>query len=181
MSKLGPRQGAALLAAAMLTGCMSGRASLLATQGGQGSASGSRDGATSLIGPSRSLASSGNVGSPLAGAGRGASATPAALRISTRLGQIQASANLTAPAPSAGTLRASGGVAASAGRLAAAGQTSLAINPTLAPASSVGASVAAVSQPLNVAAAAQAGSTTAVKSTAKLKAASIGVTVHAGP
>ena len=121
------------------------------------------------------------MASPLAGG----PVTPAGLRISTGLGQVQASANLMAPSPSAGPIRASSSVAAGVGPLAAAGQTSLAITPTLAPASSVGASVAAVSQPLNVAAAAQtgvrSGSTTAVKSTVKLKAAGVGVSVHVGP
>ena len=184
MSQFGRRLGAASLAAVTPAGCMSGRPSLLATQVARG---GAARGLTSLadssasLGPSRSLASSANA-SPLTGASVGASVTPAALRIST---QVQASANLMAPSPSAGPIQASSRVAAGVGTLAAAGQTSLAITPTLAPASSVGASVAAVSQPLNLAGAAQAGvqtgSTTAVRFAVKLKAAGIGVAVHVGP
>ena len=185
MSKFGPRLGAALLAAAALAGCMTGRASLLATQGGQAGAAQSSltgpAGANAPIGPSRFLAASGNVASP-PGSSRESSA---ALRVSTGLGPVRDSANLTAPAPSLGAIRASSGVSASAGQIAAAGRTNLAITPSLAPASSVGASVAAVSQPLNVAAAAQAGvhagSATTVKSTAKIKAVGIGVAVHVGP
>src|SRR6185312_9902564 len=101
-------------------------------------------------------------------------------RISTNLASAQAALNLTAPTPSsAPSARVSGVVGATTRTIAASGQTSLAITPTLAPASSVGASVAAVSQPLNVAAAAQASATTGSKSSAavkvKVKAAGVGL------
>ena len=193
MPKLGTGLAVAIVTAAMVTGCMSGRSSLLATQGASGGAASSATESTQssaltgsrLLGPGRALAVSGNRASTSLGPSTGL-ASGTALRLSTGLVSTRAAANLTPPSPSAGAARVSGAVAASTGALAAAGRTSLAITPTLAPASSVGASVAAVSQPLNVAAAARAGAaTTPSKTTAaanvKLKAAGVGVSVHVGP
>ena len=194
MSKLGRPVGTVVFAAAALAGCMTGRPSLLATQGGGGDADSEPSTSSSpttrspLLGPSRGMASSGNVSPAALGSSsaRRTSGATAALRISSGLTSLQAAANLTAPIPSSGrTARVSGAVAANTRTIAAAGQTSLAITPTLAPASSVGASVAAVSQPLNVAAGARASASTGSKTSAaanvKLKAAGVGVSVHVGP
>lgn len=170
MQGSGSRLGAMLVAAALLAGCMSGRSSLLATQGAGASRAG---GATPATLAGYPIGSSGNLGA--LGAASARRSGPASNQVSV---------GLVAPAPSVGGLRVSSGLAAAAGPVAATAGAGVSINPTLAPASSVGASVAAVSQPLNLAASAQVraktGSAQVLKSTVKIKAAGLGATVHVG-
>ena len=168
MSRLGQEFGVLVLAGAALAGCMSGRSSLLATHaGGEGAASLSSSplGEAYPVGPSRGLVAAGvNPSAASAHGARGAS--------------------LTAPAPSVGSLRVSGALAASTTPVTARTGAAVAITPSLAPAASVGASVAAVSEPLNVAAAAQvrtrsrSGST--VHAAVKVKTPALGAQVHVG-
>ena len=206
MSCSARRLGALVAAAAALSGCMTGRSSLLATHGGSFSVE-TADGLTSssIIGPSRALAASGNTGARAAGgnatlagssmtASRATAVRSAALtgptpittglRVSSSLVSAGVASNLLAPAPSAGRLKVATGVGAHAGPIGASTRLGVAITPALAPASAVGASVAAVSQPLNVAASAQAGSGKGAKSpvkvAVKIKAPVIGASVHVG-
>ncbi len=206
MSCSARRLGAMVGAAVALAGCMTGRSSLLATRGGSLSAE-AADGLTSssMIGPSRALAVSGNAGArPAANvslvtgssmtASRAAAARSAALtgpttistglRVSSSLVSAAVASNLLAPAPSAGRVRVAAGAGAHAGPVGASTRLGVAITPALAPASAVGASVAAVSQPLNVATSAQAGGGKGGRSPAKvavkIKAPVIGASVHVG-
>jgi len=188
MSNIGPRLGFVLMAAAALAGCMNGRSSLFATQGGSATNStnpfpGAPVGSSAPVGPSAALASSGYAdpaSSRLASA-----ATPVSLRSQAGLASAQAALNLTAPAPLMGSTRVSTRLAANVGPIAAAGRTSLAITPSLAPASSVGASVAAVSQPLNLAATARvgtkAGARTSVAASVKVKTSVVRAALHVAP
>ncbi len=175
-----------LLTAASLAGCMTGRASLLATQGaGSGAdAEALSSAGAALPDPRRGLAVSGNAGMGAAAlAGRGSAQAsggpPRVVPISARV-----TASLTAPSPSLGSLKVSAGLGASAGQVGAGGKTAVSITPALAPAAAVGASVAAVSQPLNGAAqghvGARAGRTAAVKAAVKVKTPLAGVQVHIG-
>jgi hypothetical protein len=178
MSKL--HLGVMLLAATALAGCMNGRASLFATQGVQGAGitnstnplAGAPIGASAPVGPSGALASSGDADPPSSPTRLASAATPVSLRVSAGLA-------------AAGSTRASTRLAANVGPIAVAGRTSLAITPSLAPASSVGASVAAVSQPLNLAATARVGARTGAKTSVaasvKVKTPVVGASLHVGP
>ena len=177
-----------LLVTATLTGlaltlgaCMSGRASLLATNAPRGTASleapgdaPSTSGRGGLLGPSRtstgSLASSGGAASVGLTGPVQAQANVGGLKLTGGLStSVASTASLTAP-----------GARASAG-------AGVSITPALAPAASVGASVAAVGQPLTVVASAK--TKTGVKAAAKglgahvqtgLGAAGVGASVHLG-
>ena len=212
MSCSARRLGILLAAAAALAGCMSGRSSLLATRGAAGDfATDAPSGlsSSSVIGPSRALAISGNAGARdgvtgqssafskstssaavsrattvRAAALTGPGTVTTGLRVSSGLVSAGVSSNLVAPAPSSGSLKVATGVNAHAGPVSTSTQVGVAITPTLAPASAVGASVAAVSQPLNVAASAQAGGRKGAKSpvkvAVKIKAPAIGANVRVG-
>lgn len=155
MSRRLPWAEAVLVGAALTsTGCMSGRASLLATNAARPAAALQGPGdlpaspGRTIIGPSRnatgSLASSG--GGAVLGLAAPAQASVGALKLT---GGLSASV-----APTAVSTRSTASLAAAGTRTSV--RTGVSITPTLAPAASVGASVAAVSQPLTVAASAKA-------------------------
>jgi hypothetical protein len=181
MPSLARRLGVLVLTGAALAGCMSGRSSLLATEEARGDVANAPDpplapiGGAYPVGPSRTLAASNNsVRASAIGRSAGlASTTPVSVRASTSLA-----------APTVGTLRVSSALAANTGAISTRGGVGVALTPTLAPASTVGASVAAVSEPLNAAVSVRTrtrvGSRTTVHAAVKVKTPVIGATVRVG-
>lgn len=187
MGSLARRLGVLVLTGAALAGCMSGRSSLLATEEARGGASNAPDppltpvGGAYPVGPSRALASSSNTARASA---LGGSTGASAIRASAVLASTASTSTSVRARASVGTLNVSSALAGAAGPVSTRAGVGVALTPTLAPASTVGASVAAVSAPLNTAVSAQArtrvGASTTVHAAVKVKTPVLSATVHVG-
>ncbi len=171
MSGLGRRFGVMAVAGLSLSGCMSGRSALLATQA-------PRSGSAFLTAPDA-------LGSPIGGAYPvGPSRTSGRALASSGSGSARVALGVRATTASVGALKVSSGLSAGVAPVGLSGRAGVAITPTLAPASSVGASVAAVAQPLNVAATARVRTRLGLKPVVKGLAAKpptgLGLSLHAG-